>query len=167
MDTKGLPDPYCRVLVAGKKECKTPRIKRDLNPKWEVSNSCIYLSQTRPHPHPQQTHTHAHAPYKVTHIPLTHSTPSHLQEGRNLPAMDSNGLSDPYCRVLVAGKKECKTPRIKKTLDPKWEPPAEAKFNLASVESAKVEVEVWDKVGTAFKALKWASDVGMGVTKGG
>lgn len=59
--------------------------------------------------------------------------------------MDKNGFSDPYCRIIVAGQKPCKTLIIKKNLNPKWEPPAEAKFTLSDVQGV-VEVEVWDKV---------------------
>jgi Ca2+-dependent lipid-binding protein len=68
--------------------------------------------------------------------------------------MDNNGLSDPYCRILVAGQKACKTSIIKKSLNPKWEPPAEAKFTLNDLQQV-VEIEVWDKVWVALR--QWAA----------
>jgi hypothetical protein len=81
--------------------------------------------------------------------PETNTCCTALQEGRDLPAMDNNGLSDPYCRILVAGQKACKTSIIKKSLNPKWEPPAEAKFTLNDLQQV-VEIEVWDKVWVGF-----------------
>ena len=41
-------------------------------------------------------------------------------EARNLPAMDSNGKSDPYCIVRV-GQEEGQTETRYKTLNPTWD----------------------------------------------
>jgi Ca2+-dependent lipid-binding protein len=43
----------------------------------------------------------------------------HLFQARDVPAMDSNGLCDPYVRVKVMGREQ-KTKVIKKTLFPQW-----------------------------------------------
>eukprot|EP00742_Colponemidia_sp_Colp-10_P006543 GILJ01007013.1.p1 GENE.GILJ01007013.1~~GILJ01007013.1.p1 ORF type:complete len:1298 (-),score=199.01 GILJ01007013.1:115-4008(-) len=44
---------------------------------------------------------------------------AHIFEGRGLPAADTNGLSDPYVVVSVAGKK-IKSSTKKETLNPTW-----------------------------------------------
>lgn len=67
--------------------------------------------------------------------------------------MDHNGLADPYCRVMVSGKRECKSHTVHKSLNPKWEPPAEAKCTINMLESANVEIEVWDKVCECMHAF--------------
>lgn len=41
-------------------------------------------------------------------------------EARNLPAMDLNGLSDPYVRLQL-GKQKARTKVVKKSLDPLWD----------------------------------------------
>jgi hypothetical protein len=43
-----------------------------------------------------------------------------IVEAVNLPAMDSNGFSDPYCKIKIGDKREYKTKIINKTLNPKW-----------------------------------------------
>lgn len=49
----------------------------------------------------------------------------HLLEARNLPGMDANGMSDPYCKCLLLpdkkGKTKHKTPVIKRTLNPTFD----------------------------------------------
>lgn len=40
-------------------------------------------------------------------------------EARNIPAMDINGLSDPYVKLQL-GKQRHKTKAVKKTLNPSW-----------------------------------------------
>ena len=40
-------------------------------------------------------------------------------EGRNLPVMDPNGKSDPYC-VVVVGDNQAKTGVQYNTLNPEW-----------------------------------------------
>ena len=46
----------------------------------------------------------------------------HLIEGDDIPAMDKNGKSDPYCKFEMVGRKEkaIKSKIIKKTLKPYW-----------------------------------------------
>lgn len=44
----------------------------------------------------------------------------HVVEARGLPAMDLNGLSDPYVRVQL-GKHRSKTKVMKKNLNPFWD----------------------------------------------
>ena len=43
-----------------------------------------------------------------------------VMEARNLPAMDLNGLSDPYVKLQL-GKQRSKTIVVKKSLNPSWE----------------------------------------------
>ncbi|XP_078372421.1 uncharacterized protein LOC144656073 isoform X3 [Oculina patagonica] len=49
----------------------------------------------------------------------------HLLEARNLPGMDADGMSDPYCKCLLLpdkkGKFKHKTPIIKRTLNPTFD----------------------------------------------
>lgn len=40
-------------------------------------------------------------------------------EARNLPAVDLNGFSNPYVRLLL-GKSRCRTKVVKKCLNPSW-----------------------------------------------
>lgn len=44
---------------------------------------------------------------------------AHIYQGRNLPAADSNGLSDPYCKVKMTGV-QVRTPTQEETLNPTW-----------------------------------------------
>lgn len=44
----------------------------------------------------------------------------HVIEARNLPAMDLNGLSDPYVKLQL-GKHRAKTKVVKKNLNPVWD----------------------------------------------
>lgn len=43
-----------------------------------------------------------------------------VMEARGLPAMDLNGLSDPYVRLQL-GKQRAKTKVVKKSLNPSWD----------------------------------------------
>lgn len=43
----------------------------------------------------------------------------HLYQGKNLPALDSNGLSDPFVKIDFLGEKE-KSEIAKKTLYPEY-----------------------------------------------
>jgi Ca2+-dependent lipid-binding protein len=42
-----------------------------------------------------------------------------VMEGKNLPALDSNGMSDPYVTLSI-GKVKQKTKVKEKTLNPNW-----------------------------------------------
>lgn len=64
-----------------------------------------------------------------------------LLEGKNLPAMDHNGLSDPYCKFKL-GSQKFKSSSQSKTLDPKWM----QRFDLRMFEDCfTLHIEVWDK----------------------
>ncbi|XP_064390828.1 multiple C2 and transmembrane domain-containing protein 1-like [Halichondria panicea] len=64
-----------------------------------------------------------------------------LVEGTNLPSMDSNGFSDPYCKLKL-GKQSCRSKTIPKSLDPKWM----ERFGLRLFDgSTTMHIEVWDK----------------------
>ena len=42
-----------------------------------------------------------------------------VTEARNIPAMDPNGLSDPYVKIQL-GRQKFKTKVVKKSLNPQW-----------------------------------------------
>eukprot|EP01102_Stenamoeba_stenopodia_P010751 TRINITY_DN3266_c0_g1_i1.p1 TRINITY_DN3266_c0_g1~~TRINITY_DN3266_c0_g1_i1.p1 ORF type:complete len:727 (-),score=146.31 TRINITY_DN3266_c0_g1_i1:37-2217(-) len=64
-------------------------------------------------------------------------------EGRNLPAADFNGLSDPYCVVTIFGE-EFKTKVKKKTLNPTWEETFVHTTNGIPKEGDSVSILVYD-----------------------
>ncbi|KAJ3338957.1 hypothetical protein HDU93_008856 [Gonapodya sp. JEL0774] len=65
-----------------------------------------------------------------------------IQSAEGLFAADSDGLSDPYCRVIVDGRKLHTTKIVKDSLNPIF---AESiSFDIPSKLSSKVEIEVWD-----------------------
>lgn len=67
----------------------------------------------------------------------------HVVEGKDLPACDSNGKSDPYC-IIDLGKQHKKTKVCKKTLNPKWNESFE--FNIdESVEEFDIHIFDWDR----------------------
>lgn len=76
----------------------------------------------------------------------------HLQvrvEGcHDLPAADSNGLSDPYVRIFCEQQLQGQTSVVKETLHPKWSH-AQYDFVLKNLPTAEVQVEVydWDLLG--------------------
>ncbi|XP_043219482.1 multiple C2 and transmembrane domain-containing protein-like isoform X4 [Amphibalanus amphitrite] len=45
----------------------------------------------------------------------------YLKHGRNLPAMDNSGTSDPYVKFKLGGKVVCKSKIVYKTLNPLWD----------------------------------------------
>lgn len=64
-----------------------------------------------------------------------------LFEAKDLPAMDRNGLSDPFCKFRL-GCEKFRSRVIKKTLDPQWL--EEFHLFLHEYESKKLEISVWD-----------------------
>jgi Ca2+-dependent lipid-binding protein len=86
---------------------------------------------------------------------------AHIYQGRELPAADDNGVSDPFCVVRV-GKYSLKTKIIKKTVYPLWyetlQIPCELPENLVNAPDINVSyvlyriislysVYDWDQVG--------------------
>jgi len=69
-----------------------------------------------------------------------------MKAGRNLKAMDSNGLSDPYA-VYVLNGVQGKTEIIKNTLNPVWGHHAVFPVSNLATDSVKVHVFDYDLVG--------------------
>ncbi|ORX82449.1 hypothetical protein K493DRAFT_342190 [Basidiobolus meristosporus CBS 931.73] len=84
-----------------------------------------------------------------------------ILQGKELPAVDSNGLSDPYVRVRWGRKAVYKTKIIKKTLEPKWQEsftipvdgsPVRLNFlvrdhnMLQDVDLGEYETNIWDHI---------------------
>ena len=65
----------------------------------------------------------------------------HVIEARCLPAMDPNGLSDPYVRLQL-GKHRSKTKVVKKNLNPYWD--EEFSFRVGDL-SEELTVSVLDE----------------------
>lgn len=65
-------------------------------------------------------------------------------DAENLPAADSNGKSDPYCKFELNGQEVFKTKTIKKTLSPTW--------------NEFFEVRVPSRTAADFKATVWDYD---------
>jgi Ca2+-dependent lipid-binding protein len=63
-------------------------------------------------------------------------------EAKNLPAMDHNGLSDPYCKFKL-GSQKYKTKVIHKTLNPDWKEQFDMK--LYNQKDKTLKVQVWDR----------------------
>ena len=76
-----------------------------------------------------------------------------IQNATNLAAADSNGLSDPFCKVEIGGKK-FKTKTKKKTLSPEWD--EKFTFTTHDIEAHQVSLNVeftvkdWDRFGTLY-----------------
>jgi stress response protein SCP2 len=71
-----------------------------------------------------------------------------VNEGRSLPAMDINGLSDPYFKIFIDEEVLFQSEIIKKTLNPKWRSEFKTTLRRKDVRkmySFKVEVWDWDK----------------------
>jgi hypothetical protein len=65
-----------------------------------------------------------------------------IYEGKDLPAMDFTGFSDPYVRIKI-GDNEAKTTVMPQTLNPKW---AAAEFVIpVAFATDKVELHVYDQ----------------------
>ncbi|KAK0657513.1 C2 domain-containing protein [Cercophora newfieldiana] len=67
-----------------------------------------------------------------------------ILDAQNLPAADSNGKSDPYCKFELNGQEVFKTKTQKKTLNPAW--------------NEYFEVPVPSRTGAKFKATVWDWD---------
>ncbi|KAJ3427641.1 camp-binding protein 1-related [Anaeramoeba flamelloides] len=71
-----------------------------------------------------------------------------IHNGKNLPAMDKSGTSDPFCRFTLRNK-TFKTKTIKKTLNPEWD--EEFRFTeLDRRELVPIEISCydWDRFST-------------------
>jgi Ca2+-dependent lipid-binding protein len=82
----------------------------------------------------------------------------HIVGGDHLPPADSNGLSDPYCKLFFAGRQLSErggiTRVLNKTLHPVWQGecfeitlPAPLVAVTTAKEDGLLKVEVWDKDG--------------------
>ncbi|KFQ56844.1 Multiple C2 and transmembrane domain-containing protein 1, partial [Pelecanus crispus] len=65
-----------------------------------------------------------------------------LIEGRELKAMDSNGLSDPYVKFRL-GHQKYKSKIVPKTLNPQWR--EQFDFHLYEERGGIIDITVWDK----------------------
>ncbi|KAH0628090.1 hypothetical protein JD844_008808 [Phrynosoma platyrhinos] len=65
-----------------------------------------------------------------------------LIEGRELKAMDSNGLSDPYVKFRL-GQQKYKSKIVSKTLNPQWR--EQFDFHLYDERGGIIDITVWDK----------------------
>ncbi|XP_065836716.1 multiple C2 and transmembrane domain-containing protein 1-like isoform X2 [Oscarella lobularis] len=64
-----------------------------------------------------------------------------LLNGKNLPAMDDNGFSDPYCKFRL-GQEKYKSKVISKTLNPEWK----EQFDLHILDPGQsLEIDVYDR----------------------
>ena len=72
----------------------------------------------------------------------------HLMSAKNLPSADSNGLSDPYCLFNILNTKiSCKSRRIDKCLNPKWDEYFQIPINSLNSDILRLEIIDWDKIG--------------------
>eukprot|EP00762_Andalucia_godoyi_P005423 ANDGO_08455.mRNA.1 Arrestin domain-containing protein C len=72
-----------------------------------------------------------------------------LLEGRNFPAADANGLSDPVCEVSIRGRDPSATKKsqvVKKTLNPKWHEGFQY-GGVAELDVLVIKVFDWERVG--------------------
>ncbi|NXX86656.1 MCTP1 protein, partial [Urocolius indicus] len=65
-----------------------------------------------------------------------------LIEGRELKAMDANGLSDPYVKFRL-GHQKYKSKIVPKTLNPQWR--EQFDFHLYEEQGGIIDITVWDK----------------------
>ncbi|NXK10862.1 MCTP1 protein, partial [Herpetotheres cachinnans] len=65
-----------------------------------------------------------------------------LIEGRELKAMDANGLSDPYVKFRL-GHQKYKSKMVPKTLNPQWR--EQFDFHLYEERGGIIDITVWDK----------------------
>ena len=67
---------------------------------------------------------------------------------KNLPAKDSNGLSDPYVVLYSLDKHKFrfgKTPEIKETLNPSWDPLLKTPYQCPFTRTKSIIFDIWDK----------------------
>jgi len=72
-----------------------------------------------------------------------------LVEGKNLPAADRSGYSDPYCQFILNGEKIFKSKVVKKTLNPSFDEKFEVRVPSRTNAEFIVEVYDWDFGGSA------------------
>lgn len=67
-----------------------------------------------------------------------------LVEGRNLPAADRTGYSDPYCVFILNGERVFKSKTVKKSLNPTFDEKFEVTIPSRTAADFSVEVYDWD-----------------------
>ena len=72
-----------------------------------------------------------------------------LVEGKNLPAADRNGYSDPYCVFLLNTERVFKSKIVKKTLNPSFDEKFEVSIPSRTSAEFIIEVYDWDLGGSA------------------
>ena len=71
----------------------------------------------------------------VLRVKLTHAI--------GLKSMDSNGFSDPYCK-LTFGKTTFKSKTIMKSLNPRWDETFTFRGNYQDFANGVLEIQCWD-----------------------
>ena len=71
-----------------------------------------------------------------------------LVEGKNLPAADRSGYSDPYCQFILNGEKVFKSKVVKKTLNPSFDEKFEVRVQSRTAADFIIEVYDWDFGGS-------------------
>ena len=77
----------------------------------------------------------SHQQSGVLRVKLTHAL--------GLKSMDSNGYSDPYCKVSF-GKQTHKSQIVKKSLNPRWDETYTFRGNYPDFVNGVLNVECWD-----------------------
>jgi len=70
-----------------------------------------------------------------------------LLDGMDMPAMDRNGKSDPYCVFELNGAKVFKSQTQKKTLTPVWNETFEVQIPSRVAADFRVRAFDWDLAG--------------------
>ncbi|KAH8928049.1 hypothetical protein BT69DRAFT_651519 [Atractiella rhizophila] len=74
-----------------------------------------------------------------------------LLDGKNLPAMDRNGKSDPYAVFTLNGEKVFRSEVQKKTLNPVWKQTFDVEVPSRTAADFRVDIFDWDMVGESDK----------------